>query len=73
MFNANKLGRLLILGRMFSMQTRKSSPTFYQNKVDGCDGFSALASNTCINLCNAQGSRKKFRLTHGRTVCTTLV
>ena len=41
--------------------------------MDGCDGFSALASNTCINLCNAQGSRKKFRLTHGRIVCTTLV
>ena len=55
------------------MQTRKSSPTFYQNKVDGCDGFSALASNTCINLCNAQGSFKKVFLAHGRTVCKTLV
>ena len=55
------------------MQTRKSSPTFYQNKVDGCDGFSAFASNTCINLCNAQGSFKKVFLAHGRTVCKTLV
>ena len=37
------------------------------------DGFSALASNTWINLCNAQGSCKRFSLTHGRTVCKTLV
>ena len=43
------------------METLKSSP----NKENGPDGFPALASNTCINLCNLEGSYKKFSLTHG--------
>ena len=40
--------------------------------MDECDRFSALASNTCINLCNTQGSCETFRLAHGRTVCKTV-
>ena len=40
--------------------------------MDGSDGFSALAANTCINLCNAEGSSRKFGLAHGRTVSKIL-
>ena len=36
--------------------------------MDGSDGFTALAANTCINLCNAEGSCKKFGLAHDRTL-----
>ena len=40
--------------------------------MDGSDVCPIWASNTCINLCAAEGSCKKFSLAPARTVCTTL-